>query len=737
MTHAHEAPAPMLSPEAAGRLAEFARAFKAAARAVSLYPGGHPAIGTSLARLAQLTAAMTAGGPLRLQITADTLLAGGAAVPRPDPAIGELAELLHRHLIGGLTLQPAADGGAWRAFLLLLARAPEDVRRDGGIAQAWMATGQAGFAIEEIDYAEVLRDKQGTAAAIDQVMAAALAGRRLELDESGAALLLEIVGHPERLAALIDGLRASAEPHGAEVEAAAFLTLLKALAEHLAGDAARLEPALHGMSQAAGRLSADAMRQLLLQRGQPGPSAAGGLDAAALVAGRMEDGAIAGFVAGSVARERGATERLAHAFQALVPDVERQRRILALAGEQVAQAEANGEEGLEELWTRVEGMLASYSDESYVSDQYARELSSARTQAVDVAQISDDPPERIAAWLATVADDALRALDRDLVLDLLRIEEDPQRWRDIADTVAGQAEDLVRAGDVPAAAVLADVVVAESRRHPGRRPYGAAVLERLARGPVLAHYCAALKGPDAAGRERLRALCAASGPGAMRPLVELLAADPGGRLWKEALPAIDAFGDSGRAALSALTTAPRWEVRRVAAALLRELAGGGALREIAPLLADPEPRVQREAVQALVGLGGDEAPRLLLQAMAAAPANAAGLLHELSALRDERAAALLAHVLRQVDRRRQADLHLALLDALGAVGTPPAVEALREALHDGDWRAPLQTRRTRAAAAGALRRIGSEAALEALRHAAGSGRRGVRAAARLHLGRKA
>ena len=71
-----------------------------------------------------------------------------------------------------------------------------------------------------------------------------------------------------------------------------------------------------------------------------------------------------------------------------------------------------------------EKLLTSYSDESFVSDEYGRELSSARTQAIDVEQISDDPPERISAWLTTVATSALRALDLTLLLDLLRIEED-------------------------------------------------------------------------------------------------------------------------------------------------------------------------------------------------------------------------------------------------------------------------------------------------------------------------
>ena len=47
-----------LDPDVAAQLAEFARACKAAARAVSLYPAAHPAIG------ATLTAAFFAFRPL-------------------------------------------------------------------------------------------------------------------------------------------------------------------------------------------------------------------------------------------------------------------------------------------------------------------------------------------------------------------------------------------------------------------------------------------------------------------------------------------------------------------------------------------------------------------------------------------------------------------------------------------------------------------------------------------------
>jgi hypothetical protein len=56
-------------------------------------------------------------------------------------------------------------------------------------------------------------------------------------------------------------------------------------------------------------------------------------------------------------------------------------------------------------------------------------LSSIRENAIDIEQATDDPPERVTSWLATVGDSALRGLDVQLLIDLLAIEADPARWR--------------------------------------------------------------------------------------------------------------------------------------------------------------------------------------------------------------------------------------------------------------------------------------------------------------------
>ena len=73
--------------------------------------------------------------------------------------------------------------------------------------------------------------------------------------------------------------------------------------------------------------------------------------------------------------------------------------------------------------------------------------------------------------------------------------------------------------------------------------------------------------------------------------------------------------------------------------------------------------------------------------------------------------------------------------ALGSFGGSDARSALKFALHESDIWSPMATRRLRAAAAQALRRLGTPAALEALREASERGSRGVRSAARSELER--
>src|SRR3954462_12004293 len=135
--HVAASPRPALAPDEGARLIEFARACKAAARAVTLYPDGHPAIAAPLGRVAQVTSPASLPSPLDITVLPDTLMIDNRTLPRPEAAVTELAALLHDHLIGERVVTPGGDVDAGRTFLRLLGRSKDAIRSEGGIARVW------------------------------------------------------------------------------------------------------------------------------------------------------------------------------------------------------------------------------------------------------------------------------------------------------------------------------------------------------------------------------------------------------------------------------------------------------------------------------------------------------------------------------------------------------------------------------------------------------------------------
>ena len=132
-------------------LADFARACRTATRSVSLYPATHPSIQASLARVTASAGRLIPEADVTLTVFPDSIAIDGETPERTDPAIGELAGLMHDRLIGTLRVERGADGHDWHALLLLLARPSDELLNEGGVAKAWAASGRRHFAIHEID----------------------------------------------------------------------------------------------------------------------------------------------------------------------------------------------------------------------------------------------------------------------------------------------------------------------------------------------------------------------------------------------------------------------------------------------------------------------------------------------------------------------------------------------------------------------------------------------------------
>lgn len=715
------------------QLTEFARACRAAARVVTMYPVTHPAIQQALARVADAGARLRGDGSVTLTVHPSSLLLDGRALDRADAAVGELAALFHAHRIGELTLFGPLPPAAWHALLQLVARPIEDVQNEGGIARVWKEANAGPIEIRQIDYAEVLKAREGAAATDwDRIVSDYLEGEHADLDEEAIRDLLAIADDPSKLAAFTERLVERAEEDPSGVRRDTVLRILKVLADFVAQSRPeQLDAVLHSIAGLLPRLTPELVAPLVA------PSAGGasvGIDLAGEIRARARDETIAEFVSHSVARNRGATARLAEAFQTLVPEPDRRSRLVALAEHQALQTPFGRQAEFPDLWKRAQEMLTSYSDRAWVGQDYDRELPAARMHAIEVERASDDPPERIGRWLSSVADFELRRLDQHLLVDLLRVEHRPEPWRKVLTISVDRVDNLVLLGDVGLALALLDAIVAAAADGQPFADEARRGLDRLRKSAVVKHVVLFLRQARETEVPSAVRFCQALGPSVIPALVDALTAEQGGVIVRRLRDVLFGFGAAGREYADALRSSPNPAVRRTAIELLREYGGEEALGDLSALLEDREPAVQREAIRAVVRIGTSDAYSLLERTLGQGDARTRdAIMQVLMATRDPRATPLLTHILEHMDHRGELErVHVAALDTLGrlAGADPDAVETLVRVLRRGEWWAPRRTRRLRQAAARALRAAGTPLADAALRENAAAGPWGARRAAR-------
>ena len=531
MSHATEP----LSAETSATLLDLARACKAAARVVSMYPPTHPAIQDALGRITSAGTQAVSDGPFQMTVTPDTLLVGGRSLARPDTAVTELAGMLHAHSVGELSISGELAPAAWHAFLVLLSQSAADIRDEGGIARAWEAAGGGPLEVRQIDYAEVLRERaEGDSSDWEDILTAYLQGEQTDLDDAMLETLLEIATEPARMAAFIDSVveRAAGEHGWLSKQQAQLSKLLQALASYVsASDPSLLDRVLRNLAGSVPRMSPEVLTSLL-----NAPQATGadgqpdGIDLAGEMVARVDENLIAKFVAAAVARDRQATARLAQAFQALVPDDDQRGRVLDLAAEVAAQGALGKEPRFDELWQQASEMLTSYTDEMYISQDYAADLTRARAVAVEMDRIGDDPPERVAAWMATVSDEQIRRLDQQVLGDLLVVETRRDEWRKVHTLALARIEQLVLVGDLAPAQELLDTLLRVSRNAASEFAVVAqGGVAQLAAGEVMTHVLLFMRQADEGELPRATRFCLSLGKSVVGRLVDAILVEENAR----------------------------------------------------------------------------------------------------------------------------------------------------------------------------------------------------------------
>jgi HEAT repeat protein len=572
------------------------------------------------------------------------------------------------------------------------------------------------------------------------VIAKCLDGDRAELSDDLTDRLVGAAAEVPVLAALLKAIEEKGRGYDAGRPSDGVMELLRHILDAVATTVpANLESALRNLAKAITEMSPETVANLLSTRasGRAFDNGAQTLDA---IVSQMSDEAIAGFVARHANADDSSLARVAQAFGTLVRDDEHGERLLTLAHDQAAHMPFGSEPQFGERWDQVaQRMLTSYSDRPFVSDAYARELMATRTQAIQVDQISDDPPERLKAWLDTVATSELRRLDLLLVNDLLRIESDSDRWAALMPPAVSLIEDLLLVGDLDAAEELLHAITGEAGTSgaPERAAAARRALDALTSGPIVRHMTRFLAEATAEQFDRVRAFCTAFGHALVHPVGEALMTEERPAARERLATILIGFGPAARREAHRLVTSPSATIRRIGVQILREAAGEESLGELRPLLSDPEPQIQRDVVRAILKVGTTAAFEMLQTALANPASSSHEAVMKAVNAHDERTVALFVHILDHVDHRGPlAATYASALDALGVLKNPAGVPSLKSALYRGEWWAPRRTRALREAAADALARIGTPDALAVLDEAGSSGPRGVRAAVRASAQRR-
>lgn len=724
-----------LSPELRQRVERLAQALLSARRALTLYPSDHPAARAGLDRLHDAVADATGGVGLTLGVTPTTLLVAGAPAADNVGPVAEAAVLLHAADILEITFAGEVPRSTLRALVELVTTPPDALRRGGGPATIWNRGGHASVAIVQVDYEQILQDRGAVRAPVtkDELWRAivrAATTRRASLDEAMQQRLLAIAGDVEAIGELArDAMAPARMPDGSPLittQAAAVLAVYR----HLTATVAVLDPdrraaLLRNLAAATAQLEPRVAHQILTTADE---SEEGGV---AELAAAFDDDQVAQLLATTLALDGQATPRLEQVFETLAPDAERKRRVLRLARDRLSEGAFGQRSRFEALWTSVEELLIGYTERPFVSAGYRAALDATHARASALAAV-DLPPEAT-QWFQTLEHDNVRRLSVTLLIDLLNLETQADRADDLAHDLASLGDDLLMAGEYELAGRVVEALsVKAADRSAVAAAASRAALDRMASSAALRETLDLVAALDDAQTVTLAALCRTMGPPVVDALLPVLAREDDARARAWATAVVVELGPPAVGRLAPLVADHRSTVQLHAAAILGRIGAAEAVPLLQALLRSSDPRVAREAVRALAGIDDPSAARAIHTVLrASSGAVRRAVVAALVAERDPRVVPVLLRILAesQVFRADHAVV-LEALDALGTLGRDEAVGTIGRLMHRRSlwrWRRARELRRR---ALGALRTIGTPAALAAIEDAARTGDRMLRRLAR-------
>jgi hypothetical protein len=734
-----------------GLLANALRQIGTAMKATAFYPGQHPAVVAAFGRAtAALREALAGHDEVRLGVAEHGFLLGPDPVAADDRAIAGFASFLMRRGVGFVLFRPPIGDEALRGFLEVIALDPATLRSRGGPARCLAERRSDGVALEDFDVAEVLKTARtdtrtpvlaaggGVAGGGAPGDGAAAAAKSLTWSDLLARHLLGGEGEPpagsdhllRRVAGDLDAARtlmASLQEMSAGRPDRG--TLLGGALQRLAHTVAAAEP--EALKSLAANLAASLTqldlegRMEILQASIPVPGA--GIDLAKQIRAHLPDDHVGELIVSLIRSQGTLNARLSSVIRKVLidkgPDERAQRNML----DAIRAARHAGNRPPPDVWEAVEDLIEESQDD-WISREYKSLLE----------LMGEQPPVLDAATRdAILAMEGVReALSpagiarRVWVLygDLLEVDREAARLWVALDQIEKRLGAMTPDWFADSAAVARSIRAILSPPPPPHVSEAAGrALDGIA-ARVVACYRAGFHGMRPEHQQGFTAALEELGASCVEPLLAALAGEED---WEIRRRLVAFLASRGRAAVPALLRrmADRsWYVVRNIVLILGEIADPQTIPAVAAALEHAEPRVRREAATALGRIGGPRAFAILQEALDDAEIGDV-VTRALAAIdRGRTVGAFLTRTERVGPFVRGGQQVRDAIAALGDLGSNESVPRLASILMRGFWLPPSAGDPLRIAAARALSKIGTVAALAAVEKGARVWRRPVRSA---------
>jgi HEAT repeat protein len=727
-------------PEPSSPLVQALKELGAAMKAIAFYPPHHPYVVSALERAGSSFRDTLAGRDLlRLGVSEEAfLLDGHQPIAESDRPLAGFASYLCRRGVGVLVFRPPLEQDSLRGLLEVIAMDSATLQSRGGPKRCLEERRLGGVAIEEFDAAAALRSartdtsvpgpEEATRApsSWSDLLARFLTGQDKSPPPGGLHLLRRVAGDPEAARQLMASLQAFAGCNGVEHRGAVLTSALS----QVAAEVARSEPeALASLARnlAAALMEVDPGCRLdLLQASIPVSGTS--LDLGREIRARIPEERIGEMVVSLVQSEGRLNARLTSVIRKVLIDAGGIERHRAAVLEAVREARRPEGDPLADVWKSIENLLEESQDD-WISREYkgVLELLGSRTPALDETLRLE--LQGLPGFQDSLSEAGIRRRAWAMFADLLLVDAEPARQWVSLDQIGKRAEGLSPAWFpecVEVAGAVRAVLQSEPAPAPHVREAAAQALQAVADNLVRASR-QQFHGATQAQREALAASFEALGPHGVEPLLRGLEGEEDWEVRKVLMGLLSSRGREAVPVLLRRLADPSWYLVRNVLVILGEIADPATVPAIAPCLTHREARVRRDAVAALGKIGGPRA-FALVRGCLGDPEVAEVATRCLAGIDRQRTIAAFMEMTGEVDLlgRRNARLREAIT-ALGALGAHESIPRLQAILLRGLWLPPSAGDLVRIAAARALGKIGTTAALQAVARGTRLWRRPVRA----------